>query len=213
MTVDQQKAARAGVTYDDVRQALYSAYGTEQVASLYTASNTYEVIFEVAPPFQKTVDDIGRIYIAGTANGTTSPPVPLNAIATISPGLTPLSINHQGQLPAVTISFNLAPGISLGEAVQRITALQQSMGMPENVTGNFQGTAQAFQDTAEGQGALLAFAVVVIYIILGMLYESFIHPITILSGLPSAGLGAVDGCKTCCSIWMSASSPSSASSC
>jgi HAE1 family hydrophobic/amphiphilic exporter-1 len=191
LTVDQQKAARAGVTYDDIRQALDAAYGTAQVASLYTAADTYEVIFEVAPAFQKSPDSIGNIYIAGTAPGGAGQAVPLNSIATVSRGITALSINHQGQLPAVTISFNLAPGVSLGDAVNRITALQQSMKMPANVTGSFQGTAQAFQDSLSGQGTLLMFAVLVIYIILGMLYESFIHPITIISGLPSAMLGAV----------------------
>ena len=190
VTVDQQKAARAGVTYDDVRQALFSAFGTQQVASLYTSSDTYEVIFELAPPYQKSVDDISRIYIQGTANAG-GQVVPMDSIATITRGMAALSINHQGQLPAVTLSFNLASGVSLGAAVSRITAIQSSMGMPENVTGSFQGTAQAFQDSLSGQGTLLMFAIVVIYIILGMLYESFIHPVTIISGLPSAMLGAI----------------------
>lgn len=188
VTVDQEKAASVGITYDDVRQALYSAYGTEQVASLYTATNTYEVIFEVAEPFQRTIDDINHIYVA-SADGLHV--VPMNAIATVTRGTAPLSINHQGQLPAVTISFNLAPGVALGQAVTQLQQVESRIGMPETVTGTFQGTAQAFQDSLHGQGALLLFSIVVIYIILGMLYESFIHPITILSGLPSAGLGAI----------------------
>ena len=185
--VDQEAAARAGITYADVRSALYSAYGSEQAASIYTDSNDYQVIFEVAPKFQKTVDEIGQLYVTGQ-NGTS---VPLNAIASVSRSVAALTINHQGQLPAVTISFNLASGVSLGEAVKIIQADQRDMKMPSNVTGSFQGTAQAFQDSLAGQGVLLLFAILVIYIILGMLYESFIHPLTILSGLPSAGLGAV----------------------
>jgi len=191
VTVDQQKAARAGVTYDDVRQTLYGAFGTQQVASLYTAADTYQVICEVAPPYQKTPEDIANLYVAGTAPGNGGQVVPLSSIASVTRGVTALSINHQGQLPAVTISFNLAPGVSLGEAVNRIASVKNELGVPERVTGNFQGTAQAFQESLAGQGALLGFAVIVIYIILGMLYESFIHPITILSGLPSAGLGAI----------------------
>jgi HAE1 family hydrophobic/amphiphilic exporter-1 len=188
--VDQKAAARVGVTFDDVRSALFGAYGTQQVASLYTASDDYAVIMEVAPAFRKSVDDISQLYVTGTgAGGGTA--VPLSSIATIGRGMAALTINHQGQLPAVTLSFNLAPGISLGEAVTKIQAAQKELGMPANVTGSFQGTAQAFQDSLSGQGMLLLFAILVIYIILGMLYESFIHPITILSGLPSAGLGAI----------------------
>ena len=196
VNVDQESAARAGVTYDDVRQSLYSAYGAEQVASIYTATDDYEVIFEALPELQRSVDDLDRIYVAGTAprgsgDGAINAVVPLNSIASVTRGTAALSINHQGQLPSVTLSFNLASGVSLGDAVQRITSVQQTMGMPITVTGSFQGTAQAFQDSLRGQGALLLFAIAVIYIILGMLYESFIHPITILSGLPSAGLGAI----------------------
>ena len=188
VTVDQQAASRAGITYDDVRQALYSAYGSSQTASIYTASNDYQVIFEVEPRFQKSVEDMNLIYVASSDGKTV---VPLPAIATISRSVAALSINHQGQLPAITISFNLSAGKSLGEAITRINEVQKDMNMPANITGNFQGAAQAFQDSLAGQGALLIFAVLVIYIILGMLYESFIHPITILSGLPSAGLGAI----------------------
>lgn len=185
--VDQAAAARAGVTFENIRQVLFGAYGTQQVASLYTAANDYPVIFEVAPDFRRSVDDIGQLYVTGS----TGVAVPLSSVATIARGVAALTINHQGQLPAVTLSFNLAPGVSLGEAVQKIQAAQKSMNMPAQVTGSFQGTAQAFQDSLAGQGMLLLFAVLVIYIILGMLYESFIHPITILSGLPSAGLGAI----------------------
>lgn len=189
VNVDQQKAASVGVTFDDIRQALYSAYGTSQVASLYTSSNDYAVIFEVDQPFQKSIEDITQIYVSGSAAGGRV--VPLSAIATLMRGQAPLSVNHQGQLPAVTVSFNLAPGISLGKAVEKIEDVKTKIAMPERVSGNFQGTAQAFQDSASGQGLLLILSIVVIYIILGMLYESFIHPITILSGLPAAGVGAI----------------------
>lgn len=187
VTVDQQAASRVGITYDDVRQTLYSAYGTAQAASLYTASDDYQVIFEIDPAYQKSVEDINRLYVSSSTGNV----VPLNSIAKITRGIAALSINHQGQLPSVTLSFNLAPKVSLGEAVNRIGEIQKAAKVPDSVTGNFQGTAQAFQDSLAGQGALLLFAILVIYIILGMLYESFIHPITILSGLPSAGLGAV----------------------
>ncbi|MDB5491405.1 MAG: mdtC 3 [Micavibrio sp.] len=189
VTVDQQKAASVGITYDDVRQALYGAYGTGQVASLYTDANDYEVIFEVAPQYQKTIDDIGQIYISGSAAGGRV--VAMNSIATITRGEASLSVNHQGQLPSVSLSFNLSPGVSLSDAVQRISSIRQKLQVPDSITGSFQGTAQAFQASAQGQGLLLLLTIVVIYIILGMLYESFIHPITILSGLPSAGLGAI----------------------
>jgi len=185
--VDQQKAASLGVTFDDIRRTLFSAYGSEQVATIYTSTDDYAVILEVAKDFQRSVDYINQLYVTG--GGGIS--VPLSAFVTLSRGTTALSINHQAQLPSVTIAFNLAPGIALGQAVNRINEVQHEANMPDKITGSFQGTAQAFQDSLDGQGLLLVFTVLVIYIILGMLYESFIHPITILSGLPSAGLGAV----------------------
>ncbi len=185
--VDQQKAASVGVSYDAIRQALYNAYGTAQVASLYTPSNDYAVIMEVAPQFQQSPENIGKLYVTGTDGNL----IPLESIATVMRAVGALSINHQGQLPAVTLSFNLRPGMALGQAVERIKAVQERMDMPDSITGTFQGSAQVFQDSSGGQGMLVLLAIVVIYIILGMLYESFVHPITILSGLPSAGLGAV----------------------
>jgi len=187
--MDQQKAASVGISYDDVRQALYAAFGESQVASLYKPSNDYAVILEVTPEFQQTPEDIGKLYIRSRSNPERI--VPLESVATISRGLAPLSINHQGQLPAVTISFNLAKGVSLSDAVKHIEAAEAEVGLPSSVTTSYQGTAQAFKDSASGQGMLVIIAILVIYIILGMLYESFIHPITILSGLPSAGLGAI----------------------
>jgi len=187
VVLDQEKAARMGVDFEDVRQALYAAFGTAQVATLYTPSNDYMVILEVPSGAQKTPDDIKNIYVRSKAGQL----VPMDAVASVVQGTGPLSINHQGQLPAVTMSFNLKPGMALSQAVERITTIEKEMNFPATITTSFQGTAQAFQDSASGQGALLLFTVLVIYIILGMLYESFIHPITILSGLPSAGLGAI----------------------
>jgi len=207
--LDQEKAASMGITYDDVRQLLYSAFGTAQVATLYTPSNDYQVIVEVTPEAQQLPTDVKNLYVRGKdlatpeRNGAVSAStaagfaqasgklVPLDTIATITQGTGPLLINHQGQLPSVTLSFNLAAGMSLSQAVERIHADEKQLGVPGTIITSFQGTAQAFQDSAAGQGMLLLLSVLVIYIILGMLYESFIHPITILSGLPSAGLGAV----------------------
>ena len=185
--VDQEKAASMGLTYDSIRQALYAAFGTSQVASLYTSSNDYAVILEVAPGFQKSPEDIAKLYIKGSDGQM----VQLNAIASVIRAAGPLSVNHQGQMPAVTISYNLTPGTALSNAVESIRQAQEKLDMPESITGNFQGSAQVFQQSEQGQGMLILLSVVVIYIILGMLYESFIHPITILSGLPSAGIGAI----------------------
>lgn len=187
LILDQEKAARMGVNFDDVRQVLYSAFGTAQVATLYTPSNDYQVILEVPSSAQRTPDDIKSLYVRSSDGKL----VPLDAVASIVQGTGPLSINHQGQLPAVTLSFNLKPGTSLSQAVERIQTIEKEMGMPATIATSFQGTAQAFQSSASGQGMLLLLTILVIYIILGMLYESFIHPVTIISGLPSAGLGAV----------------------
>jgi len=187
VVMDQDKAASMGVGFEEMRQALYGAFGTAQVATLYTPANEYMVILEVPQDSQRTPDDIKKLYVKGRSGQL----VPLDAIATIEQGTGPLSINHQGQLPAVTLSFNLKEGMALSQAVERITAIETDMKLPATITTSFQGTAQAFQDSAAGQGMLLLFTILVIYIILGMLYESFIHPITILSGLPSAGLGAI----------------------
>ncbi len=187
LILDQEKAARMGVNFDDIRQVLYSAFGTAQVATLYTPSNDYQVILEVPGNSQRTPDDIKSLYVRSNEGKL----VPLDAVTDIVQGTGPLSINHQGQLPSVTLSFNLKPGTSLSQAVERIKAIEKDMGMPATIATSFQGTAQAFQSSASGQGMLLLLTILVIYIILGMLYESFIHPITIISGLPSAGLGAV----------------------
>ena len=187
LVVDQEKAASMGISYDDVRQILYSAFGNAQVATLYTPSNDYQVILEVKQEAQQSPQDIRNLYVRAHDGKL----VPLDAIARVAQGTGPLSVNHQGQLPAVTLSFNLAAGYSLSYAVDRIHAVEKELRMPATIATSFQGTAQAFQDSSSGMGLLLFLSVLVIYIVLGMLYESFIHPITILSGLPSAGLGAI----------------------
>jgi HAE1 family hydrophobic/amphiphilic exporter-1 len=185
--VDADRAARLGVDYDTIRKGLYAAFGTQRAASLYTPSNDYQIIVEVDEKFQQRPEDIKNIYVR-SKNGTM---VPLESIGTITSGVAPLTVNHQGQLPSVTVSFNLEEGTALSQAVGQINALEQTLQLPATITSSFQGNAQAFQKSLKGQGMLLLLAVVVIYIVLGMLYESFIHPITILSGLPSAGLGAI----------------------
>ncbi|MEI8295844.1 MAG: efflux RND transporter permease subunit [Alphaproteobacteria bacterium] len=187
VNVDQDKAASLGVTFAAVRQALYEAFGSSQVATLYTQTNQYKVILELDPKDQKNIDDIKDIYVL-SSNGNL---VALDTIAQVLRTAAPLSVNHQGQLPAVTISFNLAPGIALGTAVTAVHQLEEKLGIPGTLSTSFQGTAKVFADSLEGQTALLLLSLLVIYAILGMLYESFVHPITILSGLPSAGLGAI----------------------
>jgi hydrophobic/amphiphilic exporter-1 (mainly G- bacteria), HAE1 family len=185
--VDREKSAVYGVSIDQVRQELYNAFGSRQVATIYTPVNDYQVILETKPEFQQSPDDLNRIFLK-TTNGTT---VPLSAVTHFVRTVGPLQVNHQGQQPAVTISFNLAPGFSLGQAVDAITKLERDERLPATITTGFQGTAQVFQDSLRGQGILILAAIFAAYVVLGILYESFIHPITIISGLPSAGIGAI----------------------
>jgi HAE1 family hydrophobic/amphiphilic exporter-1 len=189
LTVDVNRdlASSMGITVDQVRNLLYSAYGVRQISTIYEPANDYEVILEVNPDDQRNPSDLSKLYLR-TAAGQ---PVPLMALAKLHTSLGPVLVNHQGLLPAVTISFNLAPGVSLGQAVDEIRQLERTMNLPVTVVTGFQGTAQVFQQSLAGQGMLLIAAVLVIYMVLGILYESFIHPITILSGLPAAGLGAL----------------------
>ncbi|MGB8897689.1 MAG: efflux RND transporter permease subunit [Pseudolabrys sp.] len=187
ITVDREKSAVYGLTVDQVRQELYNAFGARQVATIYSPVNYYQVILETQPEFQVGPDDLARVYLK-TTNGTT---VPLSAVTRFEPTVGPLQVNHQGQQPAVTISFNLAPGFSLGQAVDAIQNLEREERLPATITTGFQGTAQVFQDSLRGQGILILAAIFAAYVVLGILYESFIHPITIISGLPSAGIGAI----------------------
>ena len=185
--IDREKAAVYGVTVDQVRNQLYNAYGARQVGTIYMPSNDYQIILEVQPQFRVDPSDLSKLYVK-TANNQT---IPLDAVARLVPSVGPLQINHQGQQPAVTISFNLAPGTSLGFAVDQITELEQKSNLPPTIATGFSGTAQVFQDSLRGQGVLILAAVFAAFVILGILYESFIHPITIISGLPSAGIGAI----------------------
>ena len=187
LVIDRDTASRLGITPQTLDNALYDAFGQRQVSTMYRALNQYHVVMEVAPQFQQTPEALQNIYLRSTA-GT---PVPLAAFTHYEPSNTPLAVNHQGQVPSVTISFNLAPGISLGQATQAIENAERSIGMPATIQASFQGTAAAFQDSLSSEPILILTALVTVYIVLGMLYESYIHPITILSTLPSAGVGAL----------------------
>jgi len=187
VAIDRDKAASLNVTADAIRNTLYSAFGTRQVATIYTPSDEYQVILQLDPRFQADVAAISHLYVP-SSNGDL---VPLDTISKVTRTVGPVAVDHENALPAVTLSFNLAPGVSLGDAVQQVDAAEREMNLPATVQTRFAGTAQVFQDSLKGQGLLLFAAVFVIYIVLGVLYESFIHPITILSGLPAAGFGAL----------------------
>ena len=184
--IDRDKASALGITAFQVEDALYSAYGSRQVSTILTPTNQYQVIMELEPQYQMDPSSLSLLYIRST-NGHL---VPLNAVAGLSRDVGPLSVTHQGQLPAVTLSFNLKPGVPLGDAVNAVEKLARAT-LPATISTSFQGTAQAFQSSLQGLGVLLIMAILVIYIVLGILYESFVHPLTILSGLPSAGFGAL----------------------
>jgi HAE1 family hydrophobic/amphiphilic exporter-1 len=185
--IDREKASSVGVTPQQIESALNSAFGSKQVSNIYTATNNYWVILELEPRYQRDPSALNMLYI----RSTTGVLVPLTSVAKLSFGVGPLSVTHLGQLPSVTLAFDLRPGLSLSEAITVIDKAVLEMQVPATLTGRYQGTAQAFQSSLAGMGLLLIFAVFVIYLVLGMLYESFIHPITILSGLPTAGLGAL----------------------
>jgi HAE1 family hydrophobic/amphiphilic exporter-1 len=201
--VDREKAAVYGVTIDQIRQELFNAFGTRQVATIYTPSNDYQIILETKPEFRSDPANLSQIYVK-TNSGTGAPgsgvtgngvpsgqAIPLTAVTMPQPTVGPLLVNHQGQQPSVTISFNLAPGVSLGDAVDAIQKVEREANLPATISTGFRGTAQVFQDSLKGQGILILAAIFAAYVVLGILYESFIHPITIISGLPSAGIGAL----------------------
>ena len=191
--IDRDKAAALGVTPQQIENALYDAYGERQSSTIYGDAAEYWVVFEVQPQFQRDPAALAQLYITSSNADTNGSPklIPLSAVAKLTRSLGPMSISHVGQLPAVTISFNLAPGMSLGTAVEQLQRVEADLHLPATITGSFQGSAQVFQASTQGLLVLLVVSIIIIYIILGILYESFIHPITILSGLPSAGFGAL----------------------
>ena len=185
--IDRDRAAALGVSAEQVQDALYSAFGARQVSTIFTPSNQYWVILELLPEYQTGPDALSLLYVRSNAGAL----VPLSVVARISNGVSPLTVNHQGQLPAVTLSFNLKPGVSLSQAISKVNAVIAELRIPPTLIGSFQGAAQAFQSSLTGMGLLLIMSIFVIYLILGILYESYVHPITILSGLPTAGFGAL----------------------
>src|SRR5208337_1974624 len=187
LTYDRATASRLGITPQMIDASLYEAFGQAQVSTMYTAINQYHVVLEVSPQFWQSPVSLDYVYIRPSQGKV----VPLSAIAHYEPATAPLAVNHQGQYPSVTISFNLAPGVALSQASSAILNLEQKMGMPNTITGMFSGTLQAFQSSLSTQPMLIITALLAVYIVLGILYESYIHPITIISTLPSAGVGAV----------------------
>ena len=185
--INRDKASALGVNAEQVEDALYSAFGTRQVSTIYTPSNEYWVILELQPEYQDSPEALSLLYIRSNS-GTL---VPLSSVASVERGVSPLTVTHQGQLPSTTLSFNLKPGNSLSQAIEQIDKVIADLRIPPTLIGSFQGAAQAFQSSLVGMGLLLIMSIFVIYLILGILYESYVHPITILSGLPTAGFGAL----------------------
>ena len=193
LTIDRATASRLGITPQAIDNTLYDAFGQRQVSTMYTSLNQYHVVMEAAPRFWQSPEGLKDIYVPASAGGQ----VPLGAFARFAPSTAPLAVNHQSQFPSVTISFNLAPGVALGDAVTAIGAAEQEMGLPASIRGSFQGTAQAYQQSLASQPWLVAAALAAVYVVLGVLYESYVHPITILSTLPSAGVGALLALMLC----------------
>jgi multidrug efflux pump len=187
LVVDRDTASRLGLTMTDVDNVLYDAFGQRQVSTMYTGLNQYYVVMEVDPKYQRDPDSLKNIYIRSSNNTN----VPLSAISHFETRRTALAVNHSGQYPSITLTFNLAPSVALGQAVTALDRAKQQMGMPSTVQAAFSGTAQAFQSSLATEPLLIAFALGTVYIVLGILYESYVHPITILSTLPSAGVGAI----------------------
>jgi HAE1 family hydrophobic/amphiphilic exporter-1 len=189
LTINRDQASRYGLTPQLIDDTLYDAFGQRQIAQYFTQLKTYWIILEILPQQQRDLASLDRLYVKSPLTGAA---VPLSTLVEVDTGkVGPLSIAHQGQFPAVTLSFNLQAGVALGEAVDAIAQAAREIGMPSTVSGTFQGNAQAFQSSLSSEPALIAAALIVVYIILGILYESFIHPLTILSTLPSAGIGAL----------------------
>jgi multidrug efflux pump len=199
LVIDRDTAARFGITTTAIDQTLYDAYGQRQVSTMFTQLNQYHVVLEVKPGFQSGPSSLGDLFIASApvgsnTTGSASPKAsqtPLSAFSHVEQTTVPITVNHQGQFPVVTLSFNLAPGVSLGDAVKAVDKVKADIGMPASVQAAYQGTAEAFQTSLSSEPILIAAALITVYLVLGVLYESYIHPITILSTLPSAGVGAL----------------------
>ena len=187
ITIDRDTASRLGITPQLIDDTLYDAFGQRQVSTIFTQLNQYRVVQEVTPEYRQNLDKLKNIFIRSAGGGQ----VPLSTFTRITETTGPLVISHQGQFPATNVSFNLAPGASLGDAVKAIDSETQKVGMPASIRGSFQGTAQAFRASLANEPILILAALITVYIVLGVLYESYIHPITILSTLPSAGVGAL----------------------
>jgi HAE1 family hydrophobic/amphiphilic exporter-1 len=185
--IEREKASALGVSAQSIEMALNNAYGARQVSTIYTATNQFYVILELAPRYQTDPSVLPLLYVRSSTGAL----VPLNAVAKLSHGVGPLQVAHMGQLTSVTFSFDLRPGIALSQAIREVEVAMRDLQVPATLTGTFSGTAQAYQSSLQGMGILLLLSIVVIYLVLGILYESFIHPLTILSGLPTAGLGAL----------------------
>jgi multidrug efflux pump subunit AcrB len=187
LEINRDAASRLGVATQAIDDTLYDAFGQRKIAQFFTQQNNYWVVLEVDPRFQLDPNALDLIYVPST----TGRQVPLSALVERRHAVRPLTVSHQGQFPAITLSFNLAPGAALGQAVEAITKVKQDLNVPHTLITTFQGNAQAFQDSLRTQPLLILAALIAVYIILGMLYESFVHPITILSTIPSAGVGAL----------------------
>jgi multidrug efflux pump subunit AcrB len=193
LVIDRRTASRLGITPQLIDDTLYDAFGQRQVSITYTLLNQYHVMMEVEPRYWQNPDTLREIYLPSSSGAM----VPLSAFAHFESTATSLAVNHQSQFPAVTISFNLAPGVALGDAVTAVQSAMRQLGMPASIRGSFQGTAQAFQASLANEPYLILAALIAVYIVLGILYESYIHPITILSTLRSAGVGAVIALMVC----------------
>src|SRR5438445_68977 len=187
VVIDRATAARLGVSTRMIDETLYDAFGQRQVSTIYTSLNQYHVVMELEPQYWERPDALANIYVQSTTGQT----VPLTAVTKFQMSTGPIQVNHQGLFPSVTVFFNLAPNVALGDAVTAIDAAERTMDFPTNIIGKFTGTAQAFQAALANQPLLILAALVTVYIVLGVLYESLIHPFTILSTLPSAGVGAL----------------------
>ncbi len=197
LDIDRQRAGQLGVNLQSINDTLNDAFAQRQISTIYGQSNQYRVVLEALPSQQRDPGVLSKLYLPGASNGTTNAQVPLSAVATLTRTTAPLAISHQAQFPAVSLSFNLAPGESLGNAVEEVKKIETQIGMPTSIVGMFSGDAAEFSKSLAGQPWLILAAIVTIYIVLGVLYESYIHPITILSTLPSAGVGAILALMLC----------------